>query len=162
MSPDSLTKLRQFFLRNSRVRGGAYAADGRARIRVKPQNGTGRLEAEVAGSDVYRVVLQDGDDTLDVLCECPYFDREGELCKHIWATLLEAVRTRAYGDRLFRSLSPADDAFHDGGDPHDRKSSASSMPPAVLDSRLQLLRAARPVPLWKQSLQSATRPLRHT
>jgi len=45
----------------------------------------------VRGTMDYQVHLHRTDDKLEALCECPYFDSNG-LCKHIWATILEAEK----------------------------------------------------------------------
>ena len=51
-----------------------------------------RATATVQGSSLYDVSIASEDDFLDVKCSCPYFDRELETCKHIWAALLAAER----------------------------------------------------------------------
>jgi len=47
------------------------------------------VAALVRGSRLYEVMLRYNDHVLLVACTCPYFDDRFELCKHIWATLIE-------------------------------------------------------------------------
>src|SRR5260370_34994621 len=47
------------------------------------------VTAKVRGSRVYEVELSRDQDEIHVSCDCPYFD-EGAVCKHIWATIVEA------------------------------------------------------------------------
>jgi len=49
------------------------------------------VEAEVQGSQLYEVEIQRDGELLYPYCECPAFEDFG-LCKHLWATLLEADR----------------------------------------------------------------------
>jgi len=44
----------------------------------------------VQGSELYNVSLKWLDGKLKAGCDCPYFEEHGNLCKHIWATILEA------------------------------------------------------------------------
>src|SRR5689334_8532345 len=48
-----------------------------------------RVTAIVRGSANYRVTLAREAKRISASCTCPYFDTDG-VCKHIWATLLEA------------------------------------------------------------------------
>jgi superfamily II DNA or RNA helicase len=158
MSPDSLQHLRQYFSQNSCVRGDAYASGGRVRIARAPHDGDGMLRAEVQGSDLYRVTLQEDGTAVDVACDCPYFEREGELCKHIWATLLEAARIHAFGDRVFRQIEIGDEFFDAGKEGLENLRNQLSYPGTNgrYGSRVVPL-----VPAWKQSLQAAGRSLRY-
>src|SRR5437660_7621620 len=47
------------------------------------------VRARVRGSRIYEVELSREQDEIHVSCDCPYFD-EGAVCKHIWATIVEA------------------------------------------------------------------------
>ena len=51
-----------------------------------------RASARVQGASLYEVGISSEDDFLDVKCSCPYFDRELQTCKHIWAALMAAER----------------------------------------------------------------------
>ena len=63
------------------------------------------------GGDLYevRVELKNGVAELD--CTCPYARREGEPCKHLWATLLTAEDAGAFRDvrRIVRVVLPEPD-----------------------------------------------------
>ena len=47
------------------------------------------VSAQVSGSQDYEVDLERDRDELIVSCDCPYFEENLEVCKHVWATLLE-------------------------------------------------------------------------
>src|SRR5262245_32547888 len=73
----------------SRTKGRLYQLDG-AVSRI--EGDAWHVDATVRGSRDYRVRIdRDGDGFL-ASCECPYFFDRAEICKHIWATLLEAER----------------------------------------------------------------------
>lgn len=73
--------------RIAQERGRSYFFNGS----VKRIEGDARCaNAKVQGSSVYDVKIVFEDDFLDVHCSCPFFDREFETCKHIWAALLAA------------------------------------------------------------------------
>jgi superfamily II DNA or RNA helicase len=48
------------------------------------------VEAIVQGSERYEVELNVIDGSVDYSCSCPYYVREFDLCKHIWAAALAA------------------------------------------------------------------------
>ena len=50
------------------------------------------VNAKVQGSSLYDVRIVSEDEFLDVKCSCPYFEKELETCKHIWAVFLAAER----------------------------------------------------------------------
>ncbi|HEY2325325.1 MAG TPA: SWIM zinc finger family protein, partial [Thermoanaerobaculia bacterium] len=50
----------------------------------------GLIEAHVRGERVYRVLLEIDGDGIDLSCTCPWFQRQGEECKHIWAAIRAA------------------------------------------------------------------------
>jgi superfamily II DNA or RNA helicase len=47
------------------------------------------VSAQVSGSLDYGVDLERDRDELIFSCDCPYFEENLEVCKHVWATLLE-------------------------------------------------------------------------
>ena len=50
------------------------------------------VDAIVRGTRPYRVSIARGGAELSASCECQFFHDRGEICKHIWAVLLEAER----------------------------------------------------------------------
>ncbi len=68
-----------------RARGREYFDAGAVTLEVA---GPARVLATVMGSRLYGVELAAGPAGLGVKCTCPYFDREAEWCKHIWAAIL--------------------------------------------------------------------------
>lgn len=46
------------------------------------------VSAHVKGSREYEVDLERDDESLLYSCDCPYYDENLEVCKHVWATLL--------------------------------------------------------------------------
>jgi hypothetical protein len=82
------SKLSHEFAARIQYRGAQYFRE-RA-VEVGFQSPT-RLEAIVSGGHDYHVRLAISDGRLKVACTCPYFD-QGEECKHLWATILEADR----------------------------------------------------------------------
>jgi len=74
------------FPQSLRARGQRYHEDGRVQI-VSASDES--LFALVRGSELYRVELFVADGALDWICSCPYAADAG-ICKHVWATLLEA------------------------------------------------------------------------
>jgi superfamily II DNA or RNA helicase len=51
------------------------------------------VSAKVTGSQIYEVDLERDGRLLIFSCDCPYFDDHQEVCKHVWATLLELERS---------------------------------------------------------------------
>ena len=76
------------------------------------------VKAIVQGTLRYRVEIIRIDDFVDYSCSCPYYERELEPCKHIWAACLAAER-RGYlaPDRDARER----DRLVDGGEPFPSK-----------------------------------------
>ncbi|MGH7796100.1 MAG: SNF2-related protein [Candidatus Binatia bacterium] len=73
--------------RLSQERGRQYYIRGA----VKQIDGDGAsVNAVVQGTVRYNVEIMSIDDFLDYSCSCPYFERDLEPCKHIWATCLAA------------------------------------------------------------------------
>jgi superfamily II DNA or RNA helicase len=87
-----LSKLERFVPVNIRKRGAEYARGGAVKIRARA-SGDDLLMAQVYGSDVYNVTLSYGERALWAICTCPYFERDLEICKHIWATVIRCEQT---------------------------------------------------------------------
>ena len=100
--------LRRLVSRESVTRGDAYFAQGRVRT-VEQQDGF--IGAAVQGSRLYSVTLDPVGGSLFVTCECPWFARTGEECKHIWAAIRAASERKLLPDR---DLTPIVDADDDG------------------------------------------------
>src|SRR4029453_12414948 len=73
----------------TRVKGVDYFRSGGV---FEIGGGEWSAHAIVRGTRDYRVELrpESGTDRFTALCECPYYVDRGEICKHIWAALLEA------------------------------------------------------------------------
>lgn len=61
---------------------------------IEMSGGEWTAHAIVRGTRDYRVELlrESGTDRFTASCECPFYADRGEICKHIWASLLEAER----------------------------------------------------------------------
>src|SRR6476646_6662985 len=77
-----------------RGRGDAYFDAGAV---VHTESDATRLDAIVRGTRPYRVWLARNGHELTGSCECEYFRDRQEICKHIWAVLLEAERSGRLG-----------------------------------------------------------------
>ncbi len=66
---------------------------------IEIAGGEWSAHAVVRGTRDYRVEMkrESGTDRFTASCECPYFLDRGEVCKHIWAALLEADRRGLLG-----------------------------------------------------------------
>src|SRR3954447_1500860 len=73
----------------SRVKGRAYFLD---RAVTQIEGDAWSVEATVHGSRNYRVSIKREGPVFSGSCECPYFEDRFVVCKHIWATMLEAER----------------------------------------------------------------------
>jgi hypothetical protein len=82
--PASLAK---GFSPRSKALGEQYFNGKRVKIRVGSPT---QVAAQVQGSDLYNVSLTWSNGKLAVRCDCPFFEEHGNLCKHLWATILEA------------------------------------------------------------------------
>jgi superfamily II DNA or RNA helicase len=51
------------------------------------------ISARVSGTQEYDVDIERDENLLIYSCDCPYFEENLEVCKHIWATVLELERT---------------------------------------------------------------------
>ncbi len=80
----------------TRVKGVDYFRSGGV---IDIAGGEWSAHAIVRGTRDYRVDLrrESGTDRFTASCECPYYADRGEICKHIWAALLEADRRGLLG-----------------------------------------------------------------
>jgi uncharacterized Zn finger protein len=70
-----------------RSRGQSYFVKGRVTLVAAR---SGEVVARVRGTAKYRVRVRLRGSKLLSSCTCPYFNPQGEPCKHLWATLLLA------------------------------------------------------------------------
>jgi hypothetical protein len=135
--------------RIAQERGRSYFYNGS----VKRIDGDARrANAKVQGSSVYDVKIVFEDDFLDVQCSCPFFEREFETCKHIWAALLAAERQgllKVPGSRrslrIFEAVELDEDEDEDSGDEpfiHGTSAAPHKPPPPDWKHHLQTLRSA--------------------
>src|SRR6185436_12770540 len=81
------TALSQFVPAKIRKRGAEYFHNGLVNlVSCKGE----KVEAIVSGTEGYQVVLRREDTLVWAGCSCPYSNDRGEVCKHIWATVLAA------------------------------------------------------------------------
>ena len=75
----------------TRAKGADYFRGGGV---VEMAGGEWTAHAIVRGTRDYRVELmrESGTDRFTAACECPFYSDRGEICKHIWASVLEADR----------------------------------------------------------------------
>jgi hypothetical protein len=103
----------------TRRRGEAYLREGRVRI---VGHANDYVSATVLGTSPYQVELERISDALAVSCTCPYYERDLETCKHIWATVL-AAGARGYllsaAGKAPRRIEPADTDSWDLDDDED-------------------------------------------
>ncbi len=81
------THLSRYVDQKIRSRGASYYRDGAVQI---VHGNKLEVQAIVVGTSLYEVALHRQRDTILASCTCPYFDREGDICKHLWASLLMA------------------------------------------------------------------------
>ncbi len=75
------------FSTSSRNRGDEYFRLHRVKIHAAS---SAELSALVQGSETYEVQLKLSGSKLAVSCSCPYFQDQGQVCKHLWAAILAA------------------------------------------------------------------------
>src|SRR5262249_60056475 len=80
-------KVARNFIEAVRVRGQSYFVKGRATLMAAR---AAEVVARVRGTAKYRVRVRLRGSKLLASCSCPYFNPQGEPCKHLWATLLLA------------------------------------------------------------------------
>src|SRR5918993_5899576 len=70
----------------TRAKGEAYHARGAV---VHVDGDAWKADALVRGTRPYRVKLRLDDTTVTASCECPFYADRGNICKHIWAALID-------------------------------------------------------------------------
>ncbi len=86
-----------------RQRGEQYARAGLVTLNTR---GPETVSATVRGSEIYQVDLSVSGNVLWATCDCPYFDGELEVCKHIWATVITCVNKNVnFAKRVDRLLA---------------------------------------------------------
>jgi SNF2 domain-containing protein/helicase-like protein/SNF2 helicase associated protein len=154
-----------------RSRGQSYFRQGLVQI-VEGTKQT--VNAVVAGSEEYDVLLAIRGRDLCVACSCPYFDND--VCKHIWATMAAAERkgyltgapSRLMMVDLDFELDDSDfglgDADYDGYEDEDYRSEDRGARAVIHTSKAResgRAQAARPPPPpeWKQQIDSISRSM---
>jgi hypothetical protein len=156
---DLSTALASSVANEVRRRGEAYFRDGRVRIVA---HGPGFVSATVSGSSSYDVELVRTADSLVASCTCPYYERDLDICKHIWAAVLAAG---AAGHLLSRSgkaprwITPADEEPRDLGDGDDGGDGSDSGDAGDDDDFQSEARWRQPSPAPAVSHRLATPPL---
>lgn len=113
-----------------------------------------RANATVQGSSLYDVRIASDDDFLDVNCSCPYFARELETCKHIWAAFLAAEREGILKGPASKKSLQIFESFDEG---EEGGNGVQVVDEVRRGSRTQTKPAASPGPPrsgWKQLIQS--------
>jgi superfamily II DNA or RNA helicase len=133
----------------SRTKGRLYHLDG-AVTRLEGSAWTAR--ATVRGSHEYRVTIDRRADAFEASCECAYFFDRRTICKHIWATLLEAERRGL----LLGSGTLGADASLDARDPDADNDPEFAHPHPDAP---HAPRAPRAAPAWERFLNEFSRHL---
>jgi hypothetical protein len=103
-----------------------------------------RVEAAVQGTRRYHVSISREKNSFEVSCTCPYYERELETCKHIWATFLAAEQegylegSRDIPPRQIQEVGPR--SFPD--EEPERPPRTKKPPPPSWKQQLQGLRGA--------------------
>jgi hypothetical protein len=134
-------------------------------------NASGKdLQAQVVGSDTYLVDMYRDGVAVFASCTCPYFEGEGMICKHIWATLLEAekrgyLRGKSNSDPVRLEVDLDSDAWNENDEKgwvecQEREDEEMIRPGYVMPSRFPHFREKRrfqvapPLPGWRDYLAS--------
>ncbi|MDP9191490.1 MAG: DEAD/DEAH box helicase [Acidobacteriota bacterium] len=119
MPPIVLSPLEGCFSFNVRKRGQEYARSGFVTLQKCPSPAK-LVDALVHGSGLYQVTLRYEDNVLLGACTCPYFIENLELCKHIWATLIECETKKIeFPGRVEDVLADEEAGFGDDDDDDD-------------------------------------------
>jgi superfamily II DNA or RNA helicase len=95
------------------------------------------IKAVVQGTMAYNVAISSVDAFLDYSCSCPYFERDFDPCKHIWAACLAAEQK----------------GFLQGAGSNERFEKAPAAIPRNAYPKPSLVKKVPPTPDWKRQLQ---------
>jgi len=97
------------------------------------------VEATVQGTRQYHVSISRAKNSFEVSCSCPYYERELDTCKHIWATFLAAEQ----------------EGYLEGSGDVTPPRIQEASPGSFLDEKPARPPRAKkpPAPSWKQQLQ---------
>ncbi|MGH9459171.1 MAG: SNF2-related protein [Thermoanaerobaculia bacterium] len=91
-----------------RARGDRYYEE--QRVGAIARQADGRIFAEVRGSTDYSVSISAADGELEYACDCPFYEQNLDLCKHVWAVLRRAQRDGLLRFDAIEIIGPSDDA----------------------------------------------------
>ena len=129
-----------------RNRGRTYFSQGFVRIGEVAEL---YVHAKVRGQGRYDVGLTLKEDALVVRCTCHYFERNDEVCKHIWATILAA------DEHNYPSAASSKPELHlllDGVEPQEPVEEEPEPPAPLKIIPFPVKHEVQPVPSWKQKL----------
>ena len=118
-----ISKLEPFVSSGIRNRGAEYKRSGVVEINER-RSIDAPLRAQVFGSYLYSVSLRYVDRALWATCDCPYFEGNFEICKHIWATVLQCQSSN------ITFPGPVDDLLTDDEADFDDDDDDSYQPPS--------------------------------
>jgi superfamily II DNA or RNA helicase len=90
-----------------RDRGRKYFTDNTVKILYADDE---FVSAQVTGSREYTIDLERFEQELIYSCDCPYFEEHFDVCKHVWATILELEKSghlQQWKELFPRNLVPA-------------------------------------------------------
>ncbi len=128
-----------------RTRGREYHANGAVQIL---EGSPREVRAIVQGGDEYLVQIRLQQNRLGASCTCPYFLANDDICKHIWATMLEAAALGHLSD----ADRPRVDLDPDLGDLDGQDEPAYSPPVRKPRQKKPARKKAEDVPAWKRQL----------
>ena len=91
----------------------------------------------VQGTIPYDVTISNLDTFFDYSCSCPYYEKEFDLCKHIWAACLAAEQEGYLRGAEFRDVESGKSRLA-----RPQKKAAKSLPPPSWRKQLQPLLSA--------------------
>src|ERR1051326_5835801 len=150
LPPTLSRKLELQFEPSIRQRGLDYYRRKAVRIRHGSES---EVDARVAGSRDYDVMLSVEGPKLRMWCDCAYFDSNGP-CKHLWATVLAAEGRGLLSDVLGKELR----VDYAAADPEFDLDFADDFipqrtPPKPAPKPVLVVRQPPPVPAWRQRIE---------
>jgi len=100
-----LSRLERSVTANVRKRGEQYVRSGSVELKERPSPDE-PVRALVHGSSGDRVTLRYAEGTLLADCTCAFFNEHFQLCKHIWATLIQCEAKKVEFPRPVESVLP--------------------------------------------------------